>query len=83
MEKTQPPGKSGNPIDNCSFDILTQAGKKADFLHSAIDTYIADAKAANRDELAKLWHTIKEDELRHLDMLKVELAKDVREGRLK
>jgi rubrerythrin len=61
---------------------LTQTEKKADFLYRAADTYIQDAQAANRPELAHLWSTIKQDEQRHLDMLKQELAKDVQEGRL-
>jgi hypothetical protein len=42
-----------------------------------------DARAANRPELAHLWNAIKQDEQRHLDLLKQELAKDVQEGRLR
>ena len=70
------------PMDNCCFDIMTQTEKKADFLYRAADTYIQDANAANRQELAHLWNTIKQDEQRHLDMLKQELARDVQQGRL-
>ena len=75
-------GKS-KPIDNCSFDIMTQTEKKADFLYQAADKYIADAQAANRPDLASLWNTIKQDEQRHLDLLKQELARDVQEGRIR
>ncbi len=74
---------SGLPMDNCCFDIMTQTEKKADFLYRAADTYIQDAQAANRQELAHLWNTIKQDEKRHLDLLKQELARDVQEGRLR
>jgi hypothetical protein len=73
---------ASQPMDNCCFDIMTQTEKKADFLYRAADTYIQDAQAANRPELAHLWSTIKQDEQRHLDMLKQELARDVQEGRL-
>jgi rubrerythrin len=85
MENAQSQAKNSTSIamDNCSFDILTQAEKKADFLHSAIDTYIDDANAANRQDLVKLWNTIKQDERRHLDLLKQELAKELQQGRLK
>jgi NAD(P)-dependent dehydrogenase (short-subunit alcohol dehydrogenase family) len=45
------------------------------------NTYTDTAcSAANRSELAHLWSTMKQDDQRHLDMLKQELAGDVREG---
>ena len=57
--------------------------KKIDFLYYAADTYIQHPQTANRPELAHLWNTIKQDEQRHLEMLKQqELARDVHEGRL-
>lgn len=71
------------PMDNACFDIMTQAEKKADFLYSAVDRYIDDAQAANRPELVNMWNTIRQDEQKHLQMLKEALAKDVREGRLR
>ena len=43
---------------------------------------IHDAQAAKRLELAHLWTIIKQDEQRHFDMLKQELARDVRKGKL-
>lgn len=81
--QSQARGNSSNGMENCRFDILTQAEKKADFLHSAIDTYIDNANAANRQDLVKLWNTIKQDKNRHLDLLMQELAKDLKEGRWK
>lgn len=71
--------KEGQPMHDCCFDIMTQAEKKADFLYSAADRYIQDAQTANRPELANLWSTIKQDEQRHLNMLKQELAKDIQQ----
>ncbi len=56
--------------------------KKADFIYYAADTYIEQPQAANRPELAHLWSTIKQDEKRHLDILKQDLARDIHEGRL-
>ncbi|HEY9406819.1 MAG TPA: hypothetical protein VIP53_05155 [Nitrososphaera sp.] len=85
VEITASKGTTANqqPIDNCCFDIMTQVEKKADFLYHAADTYIQDARAANRAVLAHIWNAIEQDEQRHLDLLKQELAKDVQEGRLR
>ena len=69
-------------IDNCSYDIMTQTGKKADLLHSAVEAYISDAQAANRPDLVNMWNVIKQDELRHIEMLKNELGKAAKEGKL-
>jgi hypothetical protein len=51
--------------------------KKADFLHSVVNQYIRDADKENRPELVNLWNTIKEDEQRHMELLKEELAKEI------
>ena len=85
VEITASKGTTGNqqPMDNCCFDIMTQVEKKADFLYHATGTYIQDARAANRAVLAHIWNAIEQDEQRHLDLLKQELAKDVQEGRLR
>ena len=83
MAQTKDMGTPNQPMDNCSFDIISQTEKKADFLHSTVEKYIRDANAANRPELANLWDTIRQDEQRHLDMLKQELAKDAKEGKLR
>lgn len=80
---TQTTGTPNKPMDDCSFDLIMQAEKKADFIHSAVEKYIRDANEAKRPELASLWETIRQDEQRHLDMLKQQLAKDVKEGRLR
>lgn len=42
------------PMDDCCFDLVTQAEKKADFLYHVADRYVQDAQAANRPELVNL-----------------------------
>lgn len=74
--------KERETMDNACFDIMTQMEKKADFLYRAVDTYIRDAESTNRNGLAQVWNTIKEDEKRHLQMLKQELEKEVKAGKL-
>lgn len=46
-------------------------------------TNISTMRLQRIDNLVKLWNTKKEDEKRHLDMLKHALAKDLQEGRWK
>jgi hypothetical protein len=36
---------ANQPMDNCSFDIMTQLEKKADFLYHAANKYIKDAQS--------------------------------------
>jgi hypothetical protein len=53
-------------------------GREADFFHSTIDTYIADAERENKTKLAY----IKQDKQEHLDMLKNCLENEVEKGEL-
>lgn len=66
-------------INDCCFNIVSQIEKKADFLHTTVEQYIRDAEKENKPQLLKLWNTIKQDEQKHMQMLKGELAKEVRE----
>ena len=69
------PGKPELP--NTTYDIMRAMGKEADFLYETIDTYIKDAQDANKSELAEIWQTIKKDSLKHLNMLKEALEKEL------
>ncbi|MDQ3885192.1 MAG: hypothetical protein M3239_07080 [Thermoproteota archaeon] len=44
--------------------------------------YVRDAEKDKSPELVKLWSTIKEDEQKHLKMLREELVKVVKENKL-
>ncbi|HEX2304888.1 MAG TPA: hypothetical protein VHH33_01235 [Nitrososphaeraceae archaeon] len=69
---------TGKPnLPNTTYDIMRAMGKEADFLYETIDTYIKDAQNANNSELAEIWQTIKNDSLKHLDMLKGALEKEI------
>ena len=52
------------------------------FLHSTIDTYIADAERENKTKLVEVWNNIKQDKQEHLDMLKNCLENEVEKGEL-
>lgn len=69
---------SGKPnLPNTMYDIMRAMGKEADFLYETIDTYIKDAQNANKSELTEVWQTIKNDSLKHLDMLRGALEKEI------
>jgi hypothetical protein len=75
--------KQGALLEDSIFNLITQIEKKADFLYSSAEKYIRDAEKDKKPELVKLWSTIKEDEQKHLQMLRDELVKAVKENKLK
>jgi rubrerythrin len=69
-------------LENSTYNILIALGKEAQFLYSAIDTYISDAQKDNNSELQSTWNTIKEDRKRHMDMLRSALEREAKEQKL-
>jgi hypothetical protein len=74
--------KQGALLEDSTFNVITQIEKKADFLYSSVEKYIRDAEKDKKPELIKLWSTLKEDEQKHLKMLREELVKAIRENKL-
>ena len=70
-------------LENTTYNRLAALGRDADFLYSTIDTYINDAQKANRQDLVKMWNTIKQDRERHLQMLREALEKEAKQEKLK
>lgn len=75
--------KQGGLLEDSTFNIISQLEKKADFLYSSVEKYVRDAEKDNKPELAKLWNAIKEDEQKHLKMLREELVREAKENKLK
>ncbi len=75
--------KQGGLLEDSTFNIISQLEKKADFLYSSVEKYMRDAEKDNKPELAKLWNAIKEDEQKHLQMLREELVREAKENKLK
>ena len=59
------------------------AGKEANFLYSAVDTYIQDAQREGRQDLVSLWNQMKSDKQKHLQMLRSALEKEAKEDKLR
>jgi hypothetical protein len=64
-------------LSNTAYDILKVLGKDADFLYDTIDSYIKDARNANKSDLVDMWQTIKKDRERHVHLLKEALEKEI------
>jgi hypothetical protein len=45
-------------LDNSTYNVMVALGREADFLHSTIDTYIADAQKENKNKLVEVWNNI-------------------------
>jgi hypothetical protein len=45
-------------LNNSTYNVLVALGREADFLHSTIDTYIADAQRENNAKLVEVWNNI-------------------------
>ena len=69
-------------LDNSTYNVMVALGREADFLHSTINTYIADAERENKTKLVEVWNNIKQDKQEHLDMLKNCLENEVEKGEL-
>jgi hypothetical protein len=69
-------------LDNSTYNVMIELGREAGFLHSTIDTYIADAQKENKTKLVEVWNNIKQDKQEHLDMLKNCLENEVEKGEL-
>jgi vacuolar-type H+-ATPase subunit H len=80
---TEATAKQGGLLEDSTFNIISQLEKKADFLYSSVEKYVRDAEKDNKPELAKMWNAIKEDEQKHLKMLREELVREAKENKLK
>jgi hypothetical protein len=70
-------------LQDSEYNILHQLERKADFLYSAIESYIRHAEKDDRPGLVKLWNKIKDDddEQNHLKMLRNVLIEETRDNR--
>ena len=68
--------KSNIELSDRTYDILRTLGKDADFLYDTINKYINDAQKENRQDLVDMWKTIKQDQEKHLHMLKESLERE-------
>lgn len=81
MAQQQP---SGGPkleaISDVTYDIVTElcnAGRAVD----SLDTYIDDAKRDNDSNAQRVFEQIREDKMRHADMLKCLICDEVNRGK--
>ncbi|MFH1209874.1 MAG: hypothetical protein V1663_03735 [archaeon] len=56
-------------LNNCNYNCVKQLGKKLALI-AKVDGYIKDAEECNHPWCADMWRKIKEDEERHVEMLR-------------
>lgn len=67
-------------LKNNSYNIVTALSEKSEAL-SIYDDFIEDAQDADSPECAELWQQIREDEERHVEMLKSHVEMLVQNGK--
>lgn len=69
-------------LENSTYNIISALDREAKFLHSTIDTYIGDAQKENRPDVEQVWRIIKEDNRKHIKMLRDALTKEAKQEKL-
>jgi len=69
-------------VDNVSYDVLTVLQSKLEAL-AAYDQYVRDCRDAGDEECRQLLEQIRHDDQEHVERLKGELERLVRDGRLR
>ena len=67
-------------LKNNSYNIVTALSEKSEAL-SIYDDFIEDAQEVDSPECAELWQQIREDEERHVELLKSQVELLVQNGK--
>ncbi len=67
-------------LKNNSYNIVTALSEKSEAL-SIYDDFIEDAQDAESPECAELWQQIRDDEERHVELLKEHVEMLVKSGK--
>ncbi len=81
MAQTQP--MSGNKIEglsNVTYDLVTVLANCGEAI-DALGDYIQDAQRENSPEVAKVFQQIRDDDLRHCDMLRNVISEKAKQGK--
>ena len=62
--------------DNC-YNVAKQLSKKLEFLNH-VDKYIEDSKKEGKENSGKIWEMIKNDEIKHTELLHDLLAEEIK-----
>ena len=68
-------------LENSTYNIITALQKEANFLYSTVETYIEDARKDNRQDLISVWNTMKQDNQKHIQMLREALSREAKQDR--
>ena len=68
-------------LNNCNYNCVQGLSRKSALLWR-IDQYIKDAEECGHPACAEVWKNIREDEEKHIDMLKQAIEGLAKEGKL-
>jgi bacterioferritin (cytochrome b1) len=68
------------PLSNLNYDLLTVLQNKLEAV-AAYEMYLKDCKVSGDEKCQKLVAELKRDDERHVDLLRKELERIVREGK--
>lgn len=83
MRQNQQSGsqQQGNPgLSDVAYDVVTVMSNCGDAI-DALEEYIQDCKDANDQDVARIFEQIRQDEVRHCQMLRDALTNLVRQGK--
>ncbi len=69
-------------ISNVSYDLVTSLSEDLDAV-DVLSTYIEDCNRAGDQELANIFNQIRQDEMRHCDMLKKAIEDRCKQGKFR
>ena len=81
MAQQQPMlGGKIEPMSNVTYDLVTELSNAGEAVE-VLGTYIEDARKANNSDATKLFEQIREDEIRHCEMLRNLISSEVKQGK--
>jgi rubrerythrin len=73
-------GVKPGPISDVTFDLVTELSECADAVE-ALDIYIEDCKREGKGDVQQLFQQLRDDEMRHCDMIRDAIKNQVQKGK--
>ena len=81
MAQQQPlTGGKVEPMSNITYDLVTELSQEAQSV-DVLNQYIDDARRENNTDVLRIFEQIRNDEMRHCDMLKRCIENQVKSGK--
>jgi len=81
MAQMQPRSGQSQPMSDLMYDLVTELSNCGQAV-TVLDEYIEDARSENAPEVQRLFEQIREDEMRHCQMLRDCMRNMVQQGKI-